>query len=142
MVTLLVIGLVVAFWLDETTGITPGGYIVPGYLALSITDPLRLAATLLIVLCVVGVLKLADRVMLLYGRRRLAFALITGCLLKGLLAALAPALGFATAGLLIIGYVIPGLVAHNCERQGTLKTLTAAAAATALTSLVALAVVG
>lgn len=142
MVTVIAIGMVVAFLVDETVGLRPGGYIVPGYLAIAATEPTRLAATLVIVLCVVGILDLAGRVMLLYGRRRFAFALLTGCLLKVWLAVALPSLGLAPVGLLVIGFVIPGLVAHSCDRQGTWKTLAALVLATALTKLIAMAVLG
>jgi poly-gamma-glutamate biosynthesis protein PgsC/CapC len=138
----LAIGLVVAFLIDETVGVKPGGYIVPGYLAVALTEPVRLGATLVLVLCVIAILVLADRVMLLYGSRRFAFALLTGCLLKAILAILLPSLGLAPVGLLVIGFVIPGLVAHSCDRQGILKTLASLALATVLTRLVAMAVLG
>ena len=142
MVGVFAIGLVVAFLVDETTGVKPGGYIVPGYLAVAVTEPVRLGATLAIVLCVIAILRFADRFMLLYGHRRFAFALLTGCLLKAALATLLPALGLAPVGLLIIGFVIPGLVAHSCDRQGILKTLASLVLATVLTKLVAVAVLG
>jgi poly-gamma-glutamate biosynthesis protein PgsC/CapC len=142
MVDVFAIGLVVAILVDETTGIKPGGYIVPGYLAVAMTEPTRLAATLAIVLVVIGVLKVVERFMLLYGRRRFAFALLTGCLLKTLLATLLPSLGLAPLGLLVIGFVIPGLVAHSCDHQGLSKTLASLVVATVLTKLVAMAVLG
>lgn len=142
MVGVLAIGLVVALLVDETTGLKPGGYIVPGYLAMAVTEPVRLLATLAVVFCVLAVLKLADRMLLLYGSRRFAFALLTGCLLKAGLAVALPSLGFAPVGLLVIGFVIPGLTAHACDRQGIAKTLLALVLATALTKLIAMAVFG
>ena len=123
MVGVIAIGLVVALLVDETVGVKPGGYIVPGYLAIAIAEPARLGATLVIVMCVLATLVLADRVMLLYGSRRFAFALLTGCLLKLILAVFLPSFGLAPVGLLVIGFVIPGLVAHSCDRQGVLKTM-------------------
>jgi poly-gamma-glutamate biosynthesis protein PgsC/CapC len=142
MVGVFAIGLVVAFLVDETTGVRPGGFIVPGYLAVALTEPVRLGATLAIVLCTMATLVLADRVMLLYGKRRFAFALLTGCLLKTVLATLLPALGLAPVGLLVIGFVIPGLVAHSCDRQGIFRTLASLTFATVLTKLIAVAVLG
>ncbi|PIE02640.1 MAG: poly-gamma-glutamate biosynthesis protein PgsC [Acidobacteria bacterium] len=142
MVGVFAIGLVVAFLTDETTGLKPGGYIVPGYLAISFYEPARLAATLLTVLGVILILTAANKVMLLYGNRRFAFALLTGCVLKLALATTLPLLGFAPVGLLIIGFVIPGLTGHACYRQGTLKTLASVALATSTTKLIAMAVIG
>jgi hypothetical protein len=43
---------------------------------------------------------------------------------------------------LVIGFVIPGLVAHSCDRQGVLKTMASLVLATILTRLVAMAVFG
>jgi poly-gamma-glutamate biosynthesis protein PgsC/CapC len=142
LVAVFALGLVVAVLVDEAVGVRPGGYIVPGYLAVAVTEPARLAATLGIVLCVIVVLRLAERVVLLYGHRRFAFALLTGCLLKATLAVVFPSLGLAPVGLLVIGFVIPGLVAHSCDRQGICKTLASVALATIVTKLVAMAVLG
>ena len=142
MVTVLAIGLVVAFVVDESVGVRPGGYIVPGYLAIAGIDVTRLMATLVMVLVVVAILHVADRVMLLYGRRRFAFALLTGCVLKAATAVVLPSIGLAPIGLLVIGFVIPGLVANACVSQGVGKTLVAVVLAVSLTKLLALAVLG
>lgn len=64
------IGVLVSFAFSELTGITPGGIIVPAYLALNLTEPRRVAATLLISLLVFGLMKLLEQVFILYGRRK------------------------------------------------------------------------
>lgn len=142
MVGVFALGLVIAFLVDETTGLKPGGYIVPGYLAISATEPARLGATFALVLCILVVLAAADRLLLLYGSRRFAFTLLTGCVFKSALAAVFPYFGLVPVGLLVIGFLIPGLVAHSCDRQGMWKTLAALMLATILTKLVAMAVFG
>ncbi len=48
MITLSVgVGLVASFLWTELTGLSAGGLIVPGYLALYLNQPVRIAATLL-----------------------------------------------------------------------------------------------
>ena len=68
----------------------------------------------------------------LYGRQRLAFALLTAALLRGLLlqADLLP--GALVAG---YGWLLPGLVAADMQRQGVVPTALALTAVTALTIL-------
>lgn len=141
MVIAFAVGIMVAFFVDETTGVKPGGYIVPGYLAVS-TVPEKLAMTLGLVVCVLAILALAERFVLLYGRRRFAFVVLTGCVLKSALITVLPVVGLAPVGLLIIGFLIPGLVAHGCDHQGVIKTLGALIVATVVTRLLCMAVLG
>jgi poly-gamma-glutamate biosynthesis protein PgsC/CapC len=130
-----IIGLVISFLSLETTGIYPGGIIVPGFLALYVQNPARIAATFVIALAVVFMYRfLAGRV-LLFGRRRFIFMLISGALLSAgyslLLARGAP----LPVDSRVIGMIIPGLIANNAEKQGVVKTFAAAVIAIALTWL-------
>src|SRR5690606_30019661 len=70
MITIFVLGIIVALLVEETTGVVPGGVIVPGFLALHVADPARLGATLLVSLAVYGIVLFLQGHVLLYGRRR------------------------------------------------------------------------
>ena len=141
MVTIFLLGIVIAWLIDELTGLTPGGYIVPGYLALEMTEPIRLGVTLALTIVVVALLRGLRRVILLYGRRKLGFAILTGAVIKGILAKTIVFFQIPV-GILVIGYVIPGLVADRCDKQGVVRTLFATCVATCTTYLIAFVIIG
>jgi poly-gamma-glutamate biosynthesis protein PgsC/CapC len=138
MVTVFAIGIVVALLVEERTGRTPGGIIVPGFLALALDEPWRVAVTLGTALVAIGVYRLVEPHLLLYGRRRFAFLVLTGLLLKAAAIHVLPLAGVLPVGLLVIGYMMPGLVASHAVRQGILPTVGAALLATGITRLAAL----
>lgn len=142
MVTMFVIGIVVALVIEELTGLTPGGLIVPGFLALHAAEPMRLAATIAAALVTGLIVMSIQGRMLLYGRRRFGYSVLTGIVVKGALVWLLPMLKMVPYGLLVIGMVIPGLIAETFLRQGVMKTLAAMVVAVALTRMASLAVMG
>lgn len=119
-------GVLVSLAFSELSGVSPGGIIVPAYIVLYLHDPWRIALTLGLSLVCVGVLRLMSGFMILYGRRRLAMYLLVGVLLKFLLAEVYIGGVFALPNLsMSIGYVIPGLLGRDIERQGVLQTFSA-----------------
>lgn len=107
----------------ETIGLTAGGMVVPGYLALFWDQPSRVAATFgLAFLTWVFVTGALRRWILLYGRRRYAAVLVVGMLFNWALTAAAPSLSPAVGDLRGIGFLLPGLIANEMERQGVLTT--------------------
>ena len=74
------LGMVLSLFLTETLGITAGGLIVPGYIALHLDHPLDIIITFLISILTVGIIKLLSNMMLIYGKRRLVLCLLLGFL--------------------------------------------------------------
>ena len=74
----LLIGLVLALLWAELTDVSPGGIIVPGYFALYLGDPLRVAATLAVALLTLAVYKVLVRSFILFGRRRFVLMVLVG----------------------------------------------------------------
>ena len=72
------IGIVLSLVLSETLGVTAGGIIVPGYIALHLHDPLQVFSTFVVALLVWVIIQLLGKVMFLYGKRRMVLALILG----------------------------------------------------------------
>ncbi|BAS26298.1 poly-gamma-glutamate biosynthesis protein PgsC [Limnochorda pilosa] len=133
------VGVLLNLLLYEGVGLTAGGMVVPGYLALFLDQPLRVAATLL--LAVVTWLVVArglGRMTILFGRRRYGAMLVVGILGTWALARLAPHVAVAGADVRAIGYIVPGLLANEMERQGVLTTLAATAALAVITRLILL----
>jgi poly-gamma-glutamate biosynthesis protein PgsC/CapC len=117
------IGLVVSLVLSEVAGLSAGGVITPAYLALLIDQPWRIAGTLV----AGGITFLAYRVVsqhqILFGRRRFVTMVLLGIAAKWILQAAAPALaGTLALPVGAVGYVLPGLIANDFERQGILPT--------------------
>ena len=135
------IGLVVILAFGELFGLTAGGLLVPGYLALQLDNPVRVASMLVIAGLAYVLLRCANRVMLLYGRRRFVLTIMVGFLL-GLVADQIVALEQGSGGAQSIGFIVPGLVAHTMESQGVLVTLSALVTVTVLTRLILIAAFG
>ncbi len=142
MVTLFVLGILAALLVDELTGYSPGGIIVPAFLVLTFHVPEQFLLTIAVGVAACWIGMLAQSYMLLYGRRRFAFLILTGLILKVALDSWLPLLGVFPFGLAIVGYVIPGVLADNIMRQGLWPTLGTLLLATALARLLAMGVLG
>jgi poly-gamma-glutamate biosynthesis protein PgsC/CapC len=120
------LGLVVSLLFTEVVGIAAGGFVVPGYIALFLHQPLRLLGTVLAAAAAYLCLRLAGRFLLIYGRRSLVCAVLFGFLF-GVLVTRLPSMGFSPmeGSLSAIGYIIPGLLAYWMSRQGVIRTLAA-----------------
>ena len=77
------LGIFLGFIFFELTGLTAGGIIVPGYIALYLNEPMRLLATLLISVLTYGLVLLLSQYLILFGRRRFLLAILLGFLLRG-----------------------------------------------------------
>ncbi len=111
------IGLILALFYVEIMEIYPGGIIVPAYIALYIDQPLRVLATVLIAILSLLTYKLLSRFFILFGRRRFVMLLLLGALWGQLLFLIIPHVFAGAMELRMIGWVIPGLLANNCERK-------------------------
>lgn len=129
----LLIGLVVALLWAETTDISPGGIIVPGYFALYLDRPLRAAATLAVALLTLALYKFLARHLILFGRRRFVLMVLVGAVLSQAWLLVLPRVFAAPVELRVIGWVIPGILASSLVRQKVLPTLASLAAAATLT---------
>lgn len=137
------LGMLASFFLTETVGLAAGGIVVPGYFALTLNEPVRVVATILVALVTFLILKLLSRVMLVYGRRMLLLGVLVGYLL-GYVTRIVPPLTIERLHLDIgvIGYVIPGLVAYWMNRQGIVETISTLLVAAILTRLIVTTVSG
>ena len=116
------IGMVLSLIFTETLGVTAGGIIVPGYIALYMDDPVKIIITFLISIVVFLIIKLLSSFMLIYGKRRLVLALLLGFIL-GYLSKIYLSNVSESYDLSVIGNIIPGLIASWIDRQGILRTV-------------------
>jgi gamma-polyglutamate biosynthesis protein CapC len=131
------IGLVVSLILSEVFGLASAGLVVPGYLALYLDQPGRLAATAGVALLTWAAVRFGlSRLVVLYGRRRFAVTILVGYLLNAALEQVALAWPAASLELRAIGYIVPGLIANTALAQGPFVTLGMTFLAAAIVRLV------
>jgi poly-gamma-glutamate biosynthesis protein PgsC/CapC len=117
------IGIVVSFAFYEIVGLSPGGIVVPGYIALFLDQPVRILVTLLVALLTYFAVNMLSNYIILYGRRRFLAMILVGFILKWLIEGLIIKIPISGIELQSIGYIIPGLIANEMRRQGILPTL-------------------
>jgi poly-gamma-glutamate biosynthesis protein PgsC/CapC len=132
----LALGIAVSLVLTELTGLTAGGIIVPGYVALLLDRPSALGMLLAIAILTYLCLRILSQVLLLYGARRFGVAVLIG-LACATGAELVP-FGDVPLEWAGLGYIVPGLLAHQFDRQGILTTLLMVAIAAPIVRLLAL----
>ena len=130
------IGMVLSLFLTETLGVTAGGIIVPGYIAMNLESPERLVITFGISIITFLLIKLLSQYIMVYGKRRLVLALLIGFLLgylsrsENIITA-----GLGTTEFMVIGNIIPGLIANWMDRQGVLRTISTVLITAGITKL-------
>ena len=129
----LLVGLVLALLWAELTDVSPGGIIVPGYFALYLDRPLRGLATIATAILCLLIYRLLSRYLVLFGRRRFVLLVLFGAALAQIWLLLFPRLFHSPLELQVIGWVIPGLLASNLQRQRFLPTLSSLVTVSVLT---------
>lgn len=117
------IGLVVSLVFSESMGLAAGGLVVPGYIALSLRDPIQVVMTLVLGFATFLCVRLLGNFMVLYGRRRTVVIILVGFVLGWFFRNLMVLeIAGDTIELAAIGYIIPGLVGMWIDRQGVAET--------------------
>lgn len=119
----LFIGLIVAVIYVEIMDIYPGGIIVPSYVALYLDQPLRVLATIIAAFLGLYTYRILSRFLILFGKRRFVMLILLGGLWAQLWFILLPHIFSDSVELRAIGWIIPGLLANNLEKQKLVPTL-------------------
>jgi len=114
------IGLAVGLLSTELFGIASAGLIVPGYVALNITRPYNILATLAVAFVTFAIVRFFSAFFIVYGRRRTALMILLGYILGMLVNNWS---GLWEQDFASIGFIIPGLIATWMDRQTVLSTL-------------------
>ena len=118
------LGLILSLLSYEVFGLAAGGIVVPGYIALQLNHPDRLAGILGVSLLTFLIIKMLGKYIFLYGRRQMVLSLLIGCLLANFSRYfLSLNIASTTLELQAVGWVIPGLIAHWFVKQGIFKTI-------------------
>ena len=117
------VSVIIGFISTEFLGVLTGGLVSAGYLAFYLEQPFRVATTLLLAVLVTLLVKGAQDFLILFGRRRVVLTVLLSMLLSSLIEWSFIFLIDLHQDLRIIGYIIPGLIANDMEKQGIVRTL-------------------
>lgn len=123
LVTAFGIGIAIGFLFFEISGLTAGGIIVPGYLALFVNDPIKIGVTLLVSLITYGIVYLLANRLIIFGKRRFFIMILIGFIIRSGLDYLNLFIPDSGIELQAIGYIIPGIIANEFFKQGVAKTI-------------------
>jgi len=132
----LVTGVGISVLLLQLTGLSAGGIISPAYVALVLDKPEALATLAVVSLLTWGIISLLSWSLFLYGARRFGVTILIGVVLSTGTQLLKVGLGpivFDWGG---FGFIVPGLIAHQFDRQGLIPTVLMLAIAAPLTRIV------
>lgn len=138
---ILFIGIIVSLLVTELTGYSPGGIVAAGYLAMFFFHPMWLAGTFIAAGLTFMLAMLLQSRLLVYGRRQFALYVLIGMLVSqgAMLLSRGGVNAFSDISLVVVGYLIPGLIARDFARQGVASTLLVTTLAVVLTRLAVLA---
>jgi len=122
-IEIFIIGLIVGFLFYELTGISPGGVIAPAYIALYIYQPSQILITILIAVVVYFIIDFLSARLILYGRRKFLMAILLSFFIKLAIVFIIQPIPQINLDLQSIGYIIPGLIAHDIGKQKITPTL-------------------
>jgi len=125
----LAFGMLFGMFYYHKTGWACGGIITPGIIAIYIGDPGKVAVSIAAGLLTWMILELLVRFFSIYGRQRLATAMLIALALRY---PLVTVLGESS---LWLGWVVPGLIGADIQRQGLVPTLTAVVAVSVVTAM-------
>jgi poly-gamma-glutamate biosynthesis protein PgsC/CapC len=118
--------MVLAVVLYEKSHLTTGSIVVPGFLGIQIFEPTLIVALMLNAwMCFVFVHRLMPRFILMNSKGKFHSLIAVSILLQllwYLLSMIELPIAFAGHNMSELGYVIPGLIAHDMSRNGMVKT--------------------
>jgi len=118
------LGIALSLILSETLGVTAGGVIVPGYIAMHLHNPDQIIMTFIASIIVIILIRMLGKFVFIYGKRRLVLTLLLGFII-GYISRnyfYSPIDSFSYE---VIGNIIPGLIASWMDRQGVVRTISA-----------------
>lgn len=123
------VGIAVSMIYDLRTGYGSGGLISAGTLALTLYNPLRVLACVAAALIIWPALDFCVKHSGLHGRARVGWAMLMALAVR-LIA------GNFVQPVPWVGWVIPGLIAADIQRQGAIPTFSALASVSVVTAFV------
>ena len=132
------LSVILSFLVTELTGLLTGGMVSAGYLAFYFSEPMRILSTFLLSALIALILRLSREFLILYGRRRFTLSILLSILFVYALEKAYFIMSPLSLDLRVIGYIIPGLIANDMEKQGIIRTSLALIIVTALVKLLSI----
>ncbi|MGN0850479.1 MAG: poly-gamma-glutamate biosynthesis protein PgsC [Candidatus Ornithospirochaeta sp.] len=132
------LSVILSFLVTELTGLLTGGMVSAGYLAFYFSEPMRILSTFLLSALIALILRLSREFLILYGRRRFMLSILLSILFVYALEKAYFIMSPLSLDLRVIGYIIPGLIANDMEKQGVFRTSLALIIVTALVKLLSI----
>lgn len=122
----IILGIIISIIFYEVTEISPGGLIVPAYLAFYIDNPKRVIVTILSGIVTYFIVKVISDRTILYGRRKFTVYVLVGFLMREVFKQFNIFLEGYDVFILggnIIGIIIPAIMARDIEKNGMTKSI-------------------
>ena len=132
------LSVIISFLTTELTGLLTGGMISAGYLAYWFGEPMRIVSTLLMSILIAIIIRVSRHFLILYGRRRFMLSILLSIFGVYLVEKSYFFVSEFSFDMRIIGYIIPGLIASDMEKQRILRTTLALSAVTIVVKLLSL----
>ena len=137
------VGIAVSMLWHEKKNLSPGGVIVPGVIALYIfTKPLLILYTIIVALGTYLLVKYISNYVILFGRRRFSVVMLMSFVLVWAMEYLGGLTANSELEFRVIGFIIPGLIANEMERQGIPQTISALSVTTIATAIIIFLLIG
>lgn len=123
---IIILGIIISIIFYEITEISPGGLIVPAYLAFYMDNPKRVIVTIIAGIVTYFIVKVISDRTILYGRRKFTVYVLVGFLMREVLKQFNIFLEGYDIFILggnIIGVIIPAIMARDIERNGMIKSI-------------------
>jgi len=117
------LSVIFGFLASEFLGISAGGLVSPGYLAFFLEQPLRLLSTIILSSAIFLGLRVMQRFMIIYGKRRFMAAVLMSLAGTWIFEQLFFYANAINQDIRIVGYIVPGLIANDMLKQGPIKTI-------------------
>ena len=123
---IIILGIIISIIFYEITEISPGGLIVPAYLAFYMDNPKRVIVTILSGIITYFIVKVISDRTILYGRRKFTVYVLVGFLMREVLKhfnIFLEGYDIFILGGNILGVIIPAIMARDIERNGMIKSI-------------------
>lgn len=123
----IILGIILSIIFYEITEISPGGLIVPAYIAFYLDNPQRVVITILAGILTFLIVKFISNHAIVYGRRKFALCIMISFIIRVVLKYfniyIVNEYEVFILGGSIIGVIIPGIIAQEIDRHGMIRTI-------------------
>lgn len=123
----IILGIILSIIFYEITEISPGGLIVPAYIAFYLDNSQRVVITILAGILTFLIVKFISNHAIVYGRRKFALYIMISFIIRVVLKYfniyIVNEYELFILGGSIIGVIIPGIIAQEIDRHGMIRTI-------------------